>query len=268
MTLLATRHAEFSVIDVALPGRAPESAGIVVRDPSSGDFRVKFRRDWDAFAGEEAEVLELLAEDFTSKLNERNGGDWLAFCEEHFSHTIRVTDRQQVLSADLDRTADRLYKQYVRPRVRPFVTHLPLYSARAAATKFVDNEEIHEEAWVEAPENLRLTPDLFLAHVVGRSMEPRIPDGSICLFRRYQGGTRQGKWWLIERLDVADQYTIKRYTSKTDPSEEGWRHTRIRLEPLNPEFDAWDLDSDDSFRTIGEFIRVFSVPDNENPGER
>lgn len=267
MTLVATRNAEYSLIDVALPGRAPETAGVVVRDPSSGDFRIRFRRDWDAFAGDEAEVLELLAAEFAERLSDRQGPDFLALCEEQFSHTLRITDRQPVLSADLDRTAERLYKQYIRPQVRPYVTHLPLYSARAAATKFVDNEEIHEEAWVEAPENLRLTPDLFLAHVVGRSMEPRIPDGSICLFRRYQGGTRQGKWWLIERLDVADQYTIKRYTRRTVETEEGWHHTRIRLEPLNPEFEAWDLDSEDSFRTIGEFVRVFSTPGSEEEDE-
>lgn len=262
MTLVATRNAEYSLIDVALPGRAPETAGVIVRDPANGDFRVRFRRDWESFAGEEAEVLELLAADFAARLADRHGPDFVAFCEEHLSHTLRITDRQQVLSADLDRTAERLYKQYIRPAVQPYVTHLPLYSARAAATKFLDNDEIREEAWVEVPENLRLTPDLFLAHVVGRSMEPRIPDGSICLFRRYQGGTRQGKWWLIERLDVADQYTIKRYTRQTLETEEGWQHTRIRLEPLNPEFEAWDLDSEDSFRTIGEFVRVFSLPED------
>ena len=35
-----------------------------------------------------------------------------------------------------------------------------------------------------------------------------------------------------------------------------WEHARIRLEPLNPEFDAWDLDAEqDRYRIVAELDR-------------
>ena len=90
-------------------------------------------------------------------------------------------------------------------------------------------------------------------------MEPRIPDGSLNLFRLHPAGSRQGKILLIERFGVVDQtarYTIKRYTSsKKALSEDEWRHEQIRLEPLNPEFEAWDVDPD-GFAVVAEWLRV------------
>ena len=36
-----------------------------------------------------------------------------------------------------------------RTEVIPFVTHVPLYSLRAAATKFGEDMEVEQEGWVE-----------------------------------------------------------------------------------------------------------------------
>jgi phage repressor protein C with HTH and peptisase S24 domain len=106
---------------------------------------------------------------------------------------------------------------------------------------------------------MRLSPDLFVAHVEGRSMEPRIPDGSLNLFRLHPAGSRQGKILLIERFGVMDQtarYTIKRYTSrKVQSGDDEWRHEQIRLEPLNPEFEPWDVDPE-GFAVVAEWLRV------------
>ncbi len=119
--------------------------------------------------------------------------------------------------------------------------------------------ESAEEDWVRAPEGMRLTQDLFVAHVVGRSMEPRIPDGSLNLFRLHPVGSRQNKILLIQRfgaLDETARYTVKKYTSrKVETGEDQWRHERIRLEPLNPEFEAWDVGPED-FAVVAEWLRV------------
>jgi hypothetical protein len=119
--------------------------------------------------------------------------------------------------------------------------------------------EAAEEDWVRAPEGLRLGPDLFMAHVAGRSMEPRIPDGSLNLFRLHPAGSRQNKILLIQRFGVTDEtarYTVKKYTStKVAVGEDQWRHERIRLEPLNPEFEAWDVGPED-FAVVAEWLRV------------
>jgi hypothetical protein len=89
-------------------------------------------------------------------------------------------------------------------------------------------------------------------------MEPRIPDGSLCVFRRNVVGSRQGKLLLVELFDVTDtsaRYTVKRYTSEKFVTEEEWRHTAIRLEPLNPDYPPLDLEPD-RFHVLGEFVEV------------
>ena len=116
-----------------------------------------------------------------------------------------------------------------------------------------------QEDWVPAPAGLHLTSDLFVAHVTGRSMEPRIPDGSLNLFKLKPAGSRQGKILLIERFGIADEtarYTVKLYTSDKGPGSEGeWEHTRIRLKPLNPEFEPWEVGPED-FAVVAEWLRV------------
>ena len=114
------------------------------------------------------------------------------------------------------------------------------------------------EDWIPAPEGLKLDSNLFVAHVTGHSMEPRIPDGSLNLFRFNPAGSRQGKIMLVERYGVSDEtarYTIKRYTSEKRREGDEWRHTRIRLEPLNPDYEAWDVDPE-GFAVIAEWLRV------------
>ncbi len=117
------------------------------------------------------------------------------------------------------------------------------------------------DEWVRAPRGLRLAEGMFVAQVVGRSMEPLIPEGSYCLFRGPVVGSRQGKRLLIEQTggcgtDLDSRYTVKRYTSvKKTNDDGGWQHERIRLEPLNPEFEAFEL-GEGEFRVIAEFVQV------------
>jgi len=69
---------------------------------------------------------------------------------------------------------------------------------------------------------------------------------------------------LIQHAGASEsggEFTVKRYSSRKVESAEGWRHERIRLEPLNPEFESWDLDPSDldeggPYRVRGEFLRV------------
>jgi len=256
--------AQLSIIEVCLPGETPAPAGVVLLDPGSGEYRMRFRRDWDSF-GEEAEVLSELADDFDLKIREMGADEWLRWCEDSLSNTVRITDREAITVENLDRALEWLYSKHVRPKVLPFVTHLPYFSARVAAGKFLEDNEVDAEDWIETPPNLRLLPDMFVVKITGRSMEPRIPDGSLCAFRHYTAGSRQGKLLLIERRDVSEsggRYTVKRYRSgKQKAGEQEWRHSVIRLEPLNPEFEAWELEDDpEKFRVIGEFVCVIDAP--------
>ena len=85
----------------------------------------------------------------------------------------------------------------------------------------------------------------------------------LCVFRAGVAGSRQGKRLLIEKFDETDfasRYTVKRYTSvKELHRRREWAHERIRLEPLNPEFEAFELSSD-AFRVVGNLSRC-SAPE-------
>jgi phage repressor protein C with HTH and peptisase S24 domain len=230
-------------------------------DPSSGRAWLRLRERFDDIADpDDAEVFEGLEEHLRQLIEESGAPQTLAWMEDTLSNAVRVSERREIAVDAFTRVLDRLYAENVDAiPVEPFRTHLPLYSLRAAAGGLGEEMESAAEDWVRAPEGMHLTPDLFVAHVTGRSMEPRIPNGSLNLFRLHPAGSRQGKILLIQRFGSVDEtarYTVKRYTSrKVYSSEDEWQHERIRLEPLNPEFEPWDVEPQD-FAVVAEWIRV------------
>lgn len=273
-TVVATRLGEYAVLEVALPGRPVEAAGILLYDPEERRIGLRLRRDWDRIcAPEDAELLKLLEDDLSAKGREFPAGEFLGWLEETLSNTLRICERRPVLLGNLETTLQWLYNKHVSATVLPFRTHLPVYSCRAAAGRFGDLMEVEAEGWIEAPPGLRLEENMFVARVAGRSMEPEIPDGSLCVFRAGVAGSRQGRKLLIEDLAEADEggqrYTVKVYRSVKRVREDGtWEHERIRLEPLNPEFDPFELAPEEQrFRVIGEFVCVLH-PDPRAPVPR
>jgi SOS-response transcriptional repressor LexA len=258
------RTGRYSVVQAETPEQGLVNIGVLLEDPESDSLRLRFRRDLDSLVLEEDEedlaVLRALGDDLAQKAREMGAEKLFEYLESNLSGAIRVTDREEVLVEDYGRALDRLYLKNVQSNVLEFRTHLPRYSLRAAAGKFLENQEISEDGWVEAPEDLRLSTDMFVAQIAGHSMEPRIPDGSLCVFRYGVAGSRQGRLVLVEnRENAADQYTVKRYEStKTESGDTGaWAHARIRLESLNPGYPSWDLDPDeDKYRILAEFVRV------------
>lgn len=119
--------------------------------------------------------------------------------------------------------------------------------------------------WLEVS-NRRLSPGMFAAQVVGRSMEPAIPSGSWSLFAPSPPGSRQGRLLLVQvntHTDPEDggRYTIKRYHSTKTITDEGWQHNQIELQPLNPQFSAIQIDPADvaDIRVIGEFVSLLGT---------
>lgn len=249
----------YSILAVAIPGQEPVNAGILLEDPRTDRLYIRMRRDWERFAPEEADFLSEIETDLAGKAAELGAARLLSSIEDSLSNLLRVSSREPVEVEDFERSLARLYRQHVRPNVIEFVTHLPRYSLAVAAGKFLENQEVTAEGWEEAPADLKITPEMFVARIQGRSMEPKIPDGSLCVFRFGVTGSRQGRLVLVERLGAGanDRYTVKRYRSEKRETGEGeWSHARIVLEPLNPEFESWDLDPGQDFRIIAEFVRV------------
>jgi phage repressor protein C with HTH and peptisase S24 domain len=260
-TPITRREGTYVLIETALPGRPVQPIGVFLVDPATDRAWIRFRQSYDDIAEpEETEVLNPLEEDMREYSVKLGAQAFLASFEASFSSALRVTARQTVEVDAFSRVLERLFDEHVQKvEVQPFRTHLPLYSLRAAAGGLGEEMESAAEDWVPAPEGMRLAPDLFVAHVVGRSMEPRIPDGSLNLFRLHPAGSRQNKILLIERFGVTNEtarYTVKRYTSrKVYSGEDEWRHESIRLEPLNPEYEAWDVGPQD-FAVVAEWLRV------------
>ena len=268
----ATKSGKFSLLQLAQPSKPVQNIGILLLDPHADRLYKKLRRDWRAIADpEHIEILEALDADFDAKIGELGGGAFLRGLLDSLSHVLRITEPDDVNVSDFQAAVNRLFEEHVqRTEVIPFITHVPLYSLRAAASKFGEDMEVEPEGWAPAPPRIKLDRYMFAARVVGRSMEPLIPDGSLCLFHAGVVGSRQGKRLLIERLGVTDtsaQYTVKVYTSEKKASggkgEDQWRHVLIRLAPLNPEFEAMEFGPEDErqqFRVIAEFVQVLEGP--------
>jgi len=122
-------------------------------------------------------------------------------------------------------------------------TCVPLLTLKVAAGAFGDPQHMDDGQWEWAtPETKhRLRPGMFLAQVAGKSMEPTIPDGAYCLFSAPVTGTRQGKKVLVQLRDATDpetgeRCTVKRYESEKVQEGDSWRHERITLKAINPDF--------------------------------
>jgi len=139
---------------------------------------------------------------------------------------------------------------------------LPVYSLAAVATGFGREEYVEKMGWKKVNSNHRLNKDMFIAKVVGKSMEPTIRDASYCIFRKSRGGSREGVVVLAESHLVTDsetsqRFTLKRYHSEKENFDDGtWRHKKIVLSPDNRKFPEIVLEGVDpeAFKIVAEFV--------------
>lgn len=155
-------------------------------------------------------------------------------------------------------------------RVQPaeserFVTCVPLLSLQVAAGAFGAPQPLLDAdwEWVAFETKHRLRPGMFVAQVVGKSMEPAIPDGAYCVFSSPVTGTREGKTVLAVLRDEQDpetgeRFTVKRYESRKATSDTSWRHDEVTLKPLNAEFPPITIreDGGDRISVVAELVEV------------
>ncbi len=164
--------------------------------------------------------------------------------------------------------------------VIPFVNAIPLYDLQLAAGLFEQVgpvDEVIEDGvlrdrsrwtWVEPGGRTKPGPGLFVAQVVGESMNRLIPNGSWCVFRLNPTGTRQGKVVvashdLIRDLELGGHYTIKRYESeKVEGADGSWRHSVVRLKPESTDasFEPLVFEGleEGELRIVAELVEVLS----------
>lgn len=177
-------------------------------------------------------------------------------------------------SQAVDQTTSVLPFRTMNPTDPDFAAYgncVPLVGLKAAAGAWSEEQDglvdLSEQAeeWAVI-EEVRLEPGMFVAQVVGQSMEPLVPDGSYCLFRPVPAGSRQGRKLLVWHAGIVDsetggQYTLKQYSSeKVFDTDGDWQHDKIVLSPLNPDFQPLTLVQQDegSVRVVAEWMTVLN----------
>ncbi len=149
-----------------------------------------------------------------------------------------------------------------------YASCVPLVPLEAAAGAFSEAQLITEAdwQWVELAGRTRPARGLFVARVVGESMNRRIPNGAWCLWRANPTGTRHGKIVLAQHHAIDDpelggSYTVKVYESEKITTEgDGWRHGQIRLTPDS--FDSsfkplvFDDPEEGELRIVAELVEI------------
>jgi len=144
---------------------------------------------------------------------------------------------------------------------------IPLYNFYAAAGTFSEMQSEKNFTLIEGPENSNPNNGYFACKIIGESMNRVIPNGSICLFKPYKGGSRNGKIVLVEHMDIQDQdfssaFTIKTYSSEKVVSEEGWEHTSIVLRPNSFDHSYKNIiineENAAEMKVVGEFVNILS----------
>ena len=225
---------------------------------------------------------------------EDDGGGELAkkMAGYHQYHAVRAAVGQTLRATQMQDEREAAPVRPFRPVVVPpdprtrYVTTAPLVPLKAAAGAFGDPRRFPADdfEWARIRPKRPLRRGMFVAQVVGRSMEPAIPDGAWCLFSAPVEGTRQGKTVLVELRDESDpetgeRYTVKRYQSeKAEQREEGdgWRHARVTLKPRNPSFPPIVLAPQDEgqVHVVAELVEVLdrhaldTGPKPAAPGDR
>jgi superfamily II DNA or RNA helicase/HKD family nuclease len=143
---------------------------------------------------------------------------------------------------------------------------IPLYDFYAAAGTFSEIQSGKDFTLIEGPKN-SLNKDYFACRIIGESMNRVIPNGSICLFKPYTGGSRNGKILLVENIDIQDPdfnsaFTIKTYSSEKTVSDETWGHESIVLRPNSFDSSYQNIiiteENAAEMRVVGEFMGILN----------
>ena len=143
---------------------------------------------------------------------------------------------------------------------------IPFYDFYAAAGTFSELQSAGDYEMLNVPS--RFNPSIhFACKVQGESMNKRIPNGSICIFEKYDGGSRNDKIVLVSHsemtfADYNSSFTVKTFASKKSSIDNTWEHEAIVLKPnsTDPSFEDIVLDPEEAqnMRVLGVFVEVLS----------
>lgn len=162
-------------------------------------------------------------------------------------------------------------------QARPYENCVPFFDLKAAAgafSRFFASDRPQGEAsvdpaehsWFALPDFVSPTRDLFVTQIVGESLNRRLPNGAVCLFRLDPKGPRNGYIVLAEHRSIDDpdlggRHTVKVYRSEKREYPDGsWEHLSIELRPdsTDPKYRPIVIDSTSAseLRIVAAFVRL------------
>ena len=153
--------------------------------------------------------------------------------------TDRVYSTLQPEAAPAGKTVAPItpFRRVPLTEAKPFANCIPAFDLKIAAGSFTSAaQDPGQYDWVAPSGRTQPGPGLFVAQVVGESMNRRIASGPWCVWRINPTGSRQGKIVLAQHRDISDpehsgQYTVKTYSSEKALDGESWTHTSVSLTP-------------------------------------
>jgi transcriptional regulator with XRE-family HTH domain len=137
---------------------------------------------------------------------------------------------------------------------------VPVTTLRAAAGRLAEAREVEALAWAVLP-GRRPPEGSFLARIVGRSMEPRLPDGAWALFRAPALLPLQRKVVLLAR-GVDDRqheaFLIKKIASIRPGPNESLRVTLASFNPAYPPVEITVREERD-LRAVADLVRLVAA---------
>jgi DUF2075 family protein/phage repressor protein C with HTH and peptisase S24 domain len=191
---------------------------------------------------------------------------------EYFKSRIAIGRSKPVATAKTPALAEKPtdnvlpFERVGRKQAKPYVNAVPILDLKFAAGGFSGTqfESPDHEEWAIIPKAFRPRKGLFVAQVIGESMNRRHPNGAWCLFEVNPKGPRNNRVVVAEHRSIHDpdtggSYTVKVYRSTKEHQKDGtWRHLEVRLRPDSddPKYNelVFGPDAAGSVRIIAELI--------------
>ena len=109
-----TERAEWTTVELHLPGRDALAVGVLLRHISTDHLYIRLRADWTQDLGEDSVLWQDWAADLQDWGTELGAGRLLDSLQDA-SHTLRIGARQQLLVCDCAQALQTLYREHIEP---------------------------------------------------------------------------------------------------------------------------------------------------------
>ena len=173
----------------------------------------------------------------------------------------------EALSRPAPRAAALPFVEVPQPRDAEAAGVVPLLGLDVAAGGFDGTRADRGTRWVKPLTSRRLPRGSFIVRVVGRSMEPTLPDGAWTVFSPRVSDDPRGKVVIAQYgglvdADTAASYTVKRFRALPAPMGGDTPWSEVRLEPDNRAFEPIVVRGErlHDLSIVAELVEVLAVP--------